>query len=185
MISGFTLIPFFCTSAAASKTARACISEISGNDNPRRQPRMTEHRVELVQFVDALRDLVRAHADLLRQIVLGCVIVRQEFVQRRIEETNRRRKAFQFFEDADEIAPSDTAAISPALFSGRRRLRARIISRMASMRSPSKNMCSVRHRPMPVAPNATALAVCSACRRWCAPAAASLSRTNPSTSLKF
>ena len=29
------------------------------------------------------------------------------------------------------------------------------------MRSPSKNMCSVRHRPMPVAPNASALAVCS------------------------
>ena len=29
---------------------------------------------------------------------------------------------------------------------------ARIISRTALMRSPSKNMCSVRHRPMPVAP---------------------------------
>ncbi len=31
---------------------------------------------------------------------------------------------------------------------------ARIISRIASMRSPSKNMCSVRQRPMPTAPNA-------------------------------
>ena len=30
MISGRTFMPFFCTSAAASKTARACISEISG-----------------------------------------------------------------------------------------------------------------------------------------------------------
>ena len=30
MISGFTLMPAFCTLAAASKTARACISEISG-----------------------------------------------------------------------------------------------------------------------------------------------------------
>jgi hypothetical protein len=38
---------------------------------------------------------------------------------------------------------------------------ARIISRIASMRSPSKNMCSVRVRPIPTAPNATALAVCS------------------------
>ena len=38
---------------------------------------------------------------------------------------------------------------------------ARIISRIASMRSPSKNMCSVRHRPMPTAPNAIAFCVCS------------------------
>ena len=30
---------------------------------------------------------------------------------------------------------------------------ARIISRTATMRSASKNMCSVRHRPMPSAPN--------------------------------
>ena len=30
---------------------------------------------------------------------------------------------------------------------------ARIMRRTASMRSPSKNMCSVRHRPMPSAPN--------------------------------
>ncbi len=29
------------------------------------------------------------------------------------------------------------------------------------MRSPSKNMCSVRVRPMPVAPNAIAFSVCS------------------------
>ena len=29
---------------------------------------------------------------------------------------------------------------------------ATIISRMALMRSPSKNICSVRHRPMPSAP---------------------------------
>ena len=33
---------------------------------------------------------------------------------------------------------------------------ARIIWRMMSMRSPSKNICSVRHRPMPSAPKATA-----------------------------
>jgi hypothetical protein len=35
---------------------------------------------------------------------------------------------------------------------------ARIISRTAWMRSPSKNMCSVRHRPMPSAPNSRAFA---------------------------
>ena len=39
---------------------------------------------------------------------------------------------------------------------------------MASMRSPSKNMCSVRVRPMPVAPKAMALrGLLRGCRRWC------------------
>ena len=119
MISGFTLIPFFCTSAAASKTARACISVISGIDNAEPAAAMAEHRVEFVQFVHALRDLVRADADLVRQRALRGVIVRQEFMQRRIEKTNRRRKTFERFENADEIARVDTAAISPALFSDR------------------------------------------------------------------
>ena len=40
-----------------------------------------------------------------------------------------------------------SAARRPCLVS------ARIISRTATMRSPSKNMCSVRQRPMPSAPN--------------------------------
>jgi hypothetical protein len=35
MTSGFTLMPFFCTSAAASKIARACVSVISGYAMPR------------------------------------------------------------------------------------------------------------------------------------------------------
>ena len=34
----------------------------------------------------------------------------------------------------------------------------RIISRMALIRSPSKNMCSVRHNPIPFAPNLRATA---------------------------
>ena len=36
-----------------------------------------------------------------------------------------------------------------------------IISRIASMRFPSKNMCSVRHRPIPSAPNPRAIFACS------------------------
>ena len=40
-------------------------------------------------------------------------------------------------------------------------LSARIISRIASMRLPSKNMCSVRQRPIPSAPKATAFSTWS------------------------
>ena len=46
---------------------------------------------------------------------------------------------------------------------------ARIISRTATMRSASKNMCSVRQRPMPSAPKlARGARRRPACRRWCA-----------------
>ena len=44
----------------------------------------------------------------------------------------------------------------PAPRGGPSELSARIISRTARMRSPSKNMCSVRQRPMPSAPNSRA-----------------------------
>jgi len=65
---------------------------------------MAEHRVLFVQFVHAPRDLVRAHADFVGQRALGGVILRQEFMQRWIEQTNRGRSSFERFENADEIA---------------------------------------------------------------------------------
>ena len=45
----------------------------------------------------------------------------------------------------------------------------RIISRIAIMRSPSKNMCSVRHSPMPSAPKSRA--------RWASLGVSALVRT--------
>ena len=54
-----------------------------------------------------------------------------------------------------------------------------IISRMAGMRSASKNMCSVRHRPMPSAPNFAAWAASWGCRRWCGPAGGDTCRPSP------
>ena len=67
MTSGFTLMPVFCTSAAASKTARACISVISGIGDAEAAAAEAEHRVELVQLLDALLDLLDGHAQLLRR----------------------------------------------------------------------------------------------------------------------
>ena len=58
MISGFTLMPAFCTSAAASNTARACISEISLINNAQAAAAESEHRIELVKFLHALFDLL-------------------------------------------------------------------------------------------------------------------------------
>jgi hypothetical protein len=62
-----------------------------------------EHRVELVQLLDALVDARRRHADLLRQLLLLLLRVRQELVQRRVQEADRRRVALQRAEDAGEV----------------------------------------------------------------------------------
>ena len=64
---------------------------------------VAEHRIELVKVLDPLGDLVRAHSKLLSEGILRTVIVRQEFVERRIEETDRGREAFERFEDAGEV----------------------------------------------------------------------------------
>ena len=77
-----------CTSAAASKIARACISEISGKRDPEPAAAMAEHWIELVQLMNAMGNLVNRYAELVRQFVLLRVIGGQKFVQRRIEKPN-------------------------------------------------------------------------------------------------
>src|SRR5438105_3554892 len=62
-----------------------------------------KHRIEFVQFIHAIGDLLVRNAQLARQIHLLLLAVRQEFVQRRIEETDGGRKALQFLENAEEI----------------------------------------------------------------------------------
>jgi hypothetical protein len=77
--------------------------------------------------------------------------VGQELVQGRIEQADRDRQPLMMREQLDEVVALHGQELGergapPASSS------ARIISRTATMRSPSKNMCSVRHRPMPSAP---------------------------------
>ena len=64
---------------------------------------MAEHRVELVEVLDALGDLVGADAKLLGEGVLRAVVVRQEFMKRRIEQADRGGIAIERLEDAGEI----------------------------------------------------------------------------------
>ena len=51
----------------------------------------------------ASRDFVRAHPDFVRQGALGGMVLRQKFVQWRVEQTNRGRSSIERFENADEI----------------------------------------------------------------------------------
>ncbi len=64
---------------------------------------MTEHRVELVQFVHAFGNFLHAHAEFFRQRSLRGMVVRQKFVQRRVEESDGRRQTFQFTEHPGEV----------------------------------------------------------------------------------
>ena len=64
---------------------------------------MTQHRIEFMQLVNTARDLFNVDAQFVGQFVLLRVVVGQEFVQRRIEKTDRRRKTFERLEDAMKI----------------------------------------------------------------------------------
>src|SRR5213075_3016483 len=101
MISGRTLIPFSCTSAAASKIARACISEISGKVIPSRQPRCPSIGLNSCSSCTR-RNLLSGDAEFICQLILLGVIVRQKFVKRRIEKPDRGGQSFQLSENSDE-----------------------------------------------------------------------------------
>jgi hypothetical protein len=112
---------------------------------------MAEHRVALVQFLGAAHHGggVEAGGRRRRDVLLG---VRQELVQRRVEQADGDRQAVHD-RNSSTKSPAASAGSWPAPARRPSSSSARIISRTAAMRSASKNMCSVRHRPMPSAPN--------------------------------
>ena len=105
MTSGFTLIPFFWTSAAASKMARACISVISGKVMPRRQPRWPSIGLNSCSSWTRLVTSSGVAPSFLGQVAPGGVVVGQELVEGRVEEADGGGQALEGLEDADEILP--------------------------------------------------------------------------------
>ena len=76
----------------------------------------------------------------------------EELVQRRVEQADRDGQPVHRLEDAEEVVGLDRRAAWRARLSRRASSSARIMSWTICFRSP-RNMCSVRHRPMPAAPN--------------------------------
>ena len=91
------------------------------------------------------------------------VAVGQELVERRVEQPDRDRQPVHRAEDPDEVAALHRQELRERALARPPASPARIISRTARMRSGSKNMCSVRQRPMPSAPNWRA--ILASCRR--------------------
>ena len=144
---------------------------------PRRQPRWPSiglnscsSSTRLQQFGQLLLQIARLDAVLLRHLLLHRLAgvrqpgeihhqvfaLGQELVQRRIERADHHRESVHGLEQAGEILALHgqqlLQRLACAIFSSR----ARIMACMCGMRSSAKNMCSVRHRPMPSAPNSRA-----------------------------
>src|SRR5688500_1962642 len=64
---------------------------------------VAEHGIGLVQLLHAVLHLLEAQPQRLRERLLVLVVVRQEFVQRRIQEADRHRQSLHRLEDADEV----------------------------------------------------------------------------------
>jgi len=114
-----------------------------------------EHGVRLVQIRDALLDHFVGLARGIRELGAYRLIVRQELVQRGIQV----RMVTGRLPIARKIPAKSSRCSGSSLAKAARRsvsVSATIISRMGPILPSPKNMCSVRQRPIPSAPNATA-----------------------------
>jgi hypothetical protein len=117
---------------------------------------MAEHRVDFLELGDAVGELFGIDADGLGHFPDLVGRTGEELVQRRVEQPDGDRQTGHDLEQRGEVLAlhgQELVERGAAAF----RVSARIISRTAAMRSASKNMCSVRHSPMPSAPNSRAM----------------------------
>ena len=92
----------------------------------------------------------------------GCVsrssalVVRDELVQRRIEQPDRDRPLLHRLEEPSKSRLLERQQLGERSAAGPSTSEARIIARIFGSRSAAMNMCSVRQSPMPSAPSARA-----------------------------
>ena len=141
-----------------------------------------EHRIELVQLAGALRQLLRVGLQGGGDLGDLLVAVRQELVQRRIEQPDRDRQPLHDLEQLDEIARAASAAAW--------RARPGAISRRRRGSSRARRGCAPRRRTCarcgkarcPRRRTSTPRAHRSACRHWRARRACAPCRPSPSGS---
>src|SRR5438067_874862 len=92
----FTAISMSLPTAPMSRAWKGSCSRIAA---------VPEHRVGLVKLLHAVLHLLEAHAQVVGQRLLVLLVMRQELVQRRVEQADRHRQALHRLEDADEVFP--------------------------------------------------------------------------------
>ncbi len=155
MISGRTSTPSFCTAQAAPMIAATCISQISGKVRLRRQPRWPS-----MGFISCRDSILRSSSSWATPISLARALMSAGAVGRNsCRGGSSRRMVTGSPSMARKMPSKSSCCMGRILVRALRRaasLSARIISRIFMMRSSPKNMCSVRHSPMPWAPNSRA-----------------------------
>src|SRR5579863_7773070 len=79
---------------------------------------MAEHRVGLVELFNAASDDVGTEAKFLRKLFLLLAIVRNELVQRWIDEADGHRESIHCFKYADEVAALERQELIQSFNSG-------------------------------------------------------------------
>ena len=123
MTSGCTFAPSFFTRHAASKIARACIAVISGYTIPKPAAAMAEHRVGFFELLDPAFHRFHGGVGHVRQLVgeFGLFVqmmLREELVQRRIQQANRHRPIAHRPEQRGEVVPLERQQLRQGLRAG-------------------------------------------------------------------
>ena len=159
MTSTLGLPPAATRSAAASIRARTCMAYSPGLTTPSRTPRVPSMGLNSCQAWAASSSFSSSADSPEVAFLISQLLGRgQELVQRRVEQAHGDRQPVHGLEDRHEVLLLGL----PQLLEGGgllcRRSSARIMRRTIGRRSSPRNMCSVRHSPMPSAPNRRALA---------------------------
>ena len=103
MISGRTVLPFFLhLDGGLDDRPDLHVADLGELDRQAAAAE-AEHRVGLVELLDAALDLLDGDAELAGDLGLAGLVVGQELVQRRVEQADGHRQAVHRLEDADEV----------------------------------------------------------------------------------
>ena len=159
MTSTLGLPPAATRSAAACIRARTCMPYRPGLDHAEAHAPGAEHGIELVPGFGRTEQLLLLRRQTLGRLLDAQLLDRwQELVQRRVEQAHRDRQPVHGLQDGDEVLLLGARAAPPGRQPPRPSSPARIMRRTIGSRSSARNMCSVRHSPIPSAPKRRALA---------------------------
>ncbi len=122
-----------------------------------------EHRIVLAPVVGRVEQLLVSGGQptLLGALDAQLLDGREELVERRIEQPHRHRQPVHRLQDLLRSRPAAPPGAVRAPFASWAGVDARIIARTTGSRSGARNMCSVRHSPIPSAPSERAIAASS------------------------
>ena len=165
---------------AASMIAGTCISRISGYVTASRQPRWPS--IGFISCSCATRAFTSAGVtpSSLASLGLALGVVRQELVQRRIEQADRHRQALHRLEDADEVLALERQQLrqgrlaASSSFVGQDHL-----PHGEDAVAVEEHVLGAAQADALGAELAGPLGVGRACRRWCGPSACGTCRPTP------